>query len=61
MPNLVALSLMVSYKKIFNEDCKTCDPRCGAELDLRVTIWALLVEAHKIRLYIKFGKPRLYG
>ena len=40
---------------------KTYDPWGGANFDHRAIIWAILVEAHQMRLHAKFGKPRPYG
>ena len=62
MQNLVRLGLqgdLAIFPSI--SQCKTCNPRGGAKFDPRAIPWALLVEAHYIKLHAKFGEPRPYG
>ena len=57
MQNLASIGLMSRHRKLFLLSFpylslfKTSDPRSGAKFDLRAIIWALLVEAHKIKLH----------
>ena len=66
MQNLVSLGVMARYREISKvfphiNQCKTSDPRGGAKFDPRAIIWALLVEAHEIKLHAIFSKLRPHG
>ena len=63
----MALSLMVSDKKIFFDvfpyisQCKICDPQGGANFSPRGIISANLVEVHRVMLHTKYQGSRSFG
>ena len=65
-PNLGALGLTLSRRKIFHDFhyislCKTSDPQVEAISDIRAIIWTIMVEGHYIKLHTKFGSARPNG
>ena len=48
-------------RQVYKANIKLVTPGVGSNLTSKVKIWALLVEAHKIKLHAKFGSPRPYG
>ena len=66
MPNMKALALTVSDKKIFKDFLlylyvKSKNPQHRTNFYSRAIIWSILVEGHKMMLHAKYESSSPYG